>query len=368
MKNLYLHIPYCAQICPYCDFYKTANRSTESRFVKALIQEIQRNQDQGKQLETLYWGGGTPSLLSIQEFEAIFQSIRSSYGISDTCEVTVEMDPGTFDKEKADALFQLGVNRISLGVQSFVDEELQLLGRGHSAKEAVEGYQILREVGFQNISVDLMIAQPKQNMNGLRQSLEVIKGLKPEHVSVYTLDIEPDSVWGRMQTKDPNRISFLKDEAAADLMNESCRFLIECAYGRYEVSSYAINSKRESCHNKKYWAGVGHSYEGLGPSAHAFDGDRQRSQNIAHVGKYIDALEEGLSPRGFEETLSDEQQRMERIFLGLRTREGLSLDAISDKKTLISLKEEGYLLIGEKVVLTDKGMNVYNKIVDVLAK
>lgn len=366
MNHLYLHIPFCRKICPYCDFYKTANMSLKSRFVASLCREIGLTAPEGKtELKSIYMGGGTPSQLTAPEMGAVFEALHQQYTIKDTCEVTVEADPGTFDVAYASMLKGLGVNRISLGAQSFCDDELKQLGRFHQAKDIYKSYDILREEGFENINIDLMCCLPEQEESHLQHSLDEITRLNPEHVSVYALHIEAGSIWYQYQQSRPDRLKLGSQEEEYLLLAKTMIHLRQQGYGQYEISNYARDEHLESVHNWAYWRRV--PYLGLGPSAHSFDGVARRYKNVSHVKQYIDKIDANESSIDFDETLTAEHIYMERIMLGLRTKEGVSSDVFSSWDMVEMLIEEGFVVQDEKnknVCLTDDGISVYNTVVE----
>ena len=366
MKSLYLHIPFCRKVCPYCDFYKTANMSLKEKFVDALCKEMEQRTLEGRvELKSVYLGGGTPSQLTESEMTTVFESLHQNYLLGSDCEITVEADPGTFDEDYANILKNLGVNRISLGSQSFCEEELTLLGRFHKPEDIYKSYDLLRKVGFENINFDLMCCLPEQKQEHLQHSLNEIIRLNPEHVSVYALHIDPGSIWYQYQQKRPERLQLGTQDQEYDLLVMTMKHLRQHGYGQYEISNYAREESLESAHNWAYWQRT--PYLGLGPSAHSFDGVATRYKNISHVKQYIDKIDAFESTIDFSETLTDDQLEMERMMLGLRTREGVAPDAFACWGIVEMLIEEGFLAQDKKnknVCLTDVGITVYNTVVE----
>ena len=363
---LYLHIPYCKQICPYCDFYRTANRRSQDDFVKALCQEIKLKSLNSRHLgsiETVYWGGGTPSLLTQQEFSCIMGTLEEYYDLSLLKEHTLEADPATFDKDLALLWKEWGVNRISLGMQSFVDDELEILGRGHCEKDIYEAWDILQQVGFSNISMDVVTCFPRQKKKGLQHTLEQVVALQVPHVSVYALDIALNSVWGKWLKYRPERLVWPDDVAGEEMLALVGMLLGQADYKRYEIASYACDNRWESRHNWGYW--LGKPYWGFGPSAHSFDGDSLRSYNPPKLATYLVALQNNSLPLQEIDCLDQEQKRLESLLLGLRTCQGVSVASIEPQK-LEKLKQEGYVVVDKKVCLTEKGQNVYNMVLEML--
>ncbi len=363
---IYIHIPYCAQVCPYCDFYRTANHKGQNAFVVALCREIVLRAHQFSDrcvVDTVYWGGGTPSLLKMSQFERIVQTLWEHFDLSQLQEHTLEADPATFDKCLAQTWKDHGVNRISLGVQSFVDDQLQVLGRGHRETDVENSWDILGQVGLNNVSIDLMTCCPEQSIDSLQYSLKRALDWQAPHFSVYTLNLEPQSVWGKWLKYRPERLVLPHEDEEVDQLQLVSEQLFQAGYERYEISNYAKERQWESKHNWGYWQGK--PYVGLGPSAHSFDGDCVRSQNIASVSQYVKALQTDQLPPGEQEQLSDEQKDLENLLLGLRTREGVVYDKL-DRDIVQSLEKEGWVTTDSKVYLTQAGQNVYNKILEIL--
>ncbi len=323
MASLYLHIPFCEHKCIYCDFYSIAphegagdQNALIRTFVGALQAEIDlRNTAPfiGADYTTVYFGGGTPSLLPPGTIAAILEQLRERYRIRPDAEITLEVNPGTVDGDSLAGYRHAGVNRVSIGIQSFHEDDLSFLTRIHSAEQARACVRLAREAGIGNVSLDLIFALPGQTPERWRRNLEEAMALAPSHISCYSLIVEPNTPLYRMvQAK---QVQLVDPERDADLYEFTIDFLAQHGYAQYEVSNFA-RPGFESQHNSRYWD---HSnYLGFGPSAHSFWSDR-RWWNIANLQTYIDRLGNGQLPTAGEETLSRDQMMEESIFLGLRS-------------------------------------------------
>jgi len=330
--HIYVHIPFCARICPYCAFYKDLlDRSQTSRFCDALLRELtlheshQRTGDRRYLLRpsTIYFGGGTPTALNVAQLELLLRGFHERLELSQLVEWTIEANPGSVSARKAALLKQLGVNRISLGVQSWDEELLKLLGREHNAPQAEESFRILRDAGFENINVDLMFGLPGQTDDQWRATLEKTIALQPEHISTYCLTYEEDTEFFLRHA----RGEFRQDaDADGEFFEMTMATLEDAGYQHYEISNYA-RPGFESVHNRAYW--LGKDYLGIGPSAVSTIG-MQRWQNVCDYRAYIDRAFAGQSPRESSETLTNQMKRTERIALSLRTRDGVPAGELKD--------------------------------------
>ena len=364
VRHIYVHIPFCARICPYCAFYKDLlDRSQTSRFCEALLRELELYQGAAVssppgQLSdllhilpsTIYFGGGTPTALNIAQLELLLRGFHERLELSELVEWTIEANPGSVSARKAALLKNLGVNRISLGVQSWDEELLKLLGREHNAPQAEESFRILRDAGFRNINVDLMFGLPGQTDDQWRATLERTIALQPEHVSTYCLTYEEDTEFFLRHA----RGEFRQDaDADAEFFEMTMAILENAGYEHYEISNYA-RPGFESVHNRAYW--LGKDYLGIGPSAVSTIG-MQRWQNVCDYRAYIDRVLAGQSPRESSENLTDQMKRTERIALSLRTRDGVSAGDLKDFGTETDeLVELGLLRQSNgNFILTHKG-------------
>ena len=331
-RHIYVHIPFCARICPYCAFYKDLlDRSQSSRFCEALLRELELNESRrrtGDRLSllhpsTIYFGGGTPTALNIAQLELLLRGFHERLELSQLVEWTIEANPGSVSARKAALLKTFGVNRISLGVQSWDDELLRLLGREHNAQQAEESFRILRDAGFTNVNVDLMFGLPGQTVDQWRATLERTIALEPEHVSTYCLTYEEDTEFFLRHA----RGEFRQDsDVDAEFFEMKIGILEDAGYRHYEISNYA-RPGFESVHNRAYW--LGKDYLGIGPSAVSTIG-MQRWQNVCDYRAYINRALSGESTRTTSENLTHEMKRTERIALGLRTRDGISASELKD--------------------------------------
>jgi oxygen-independent coproporphyrinogen-3 oxidase len=317
IRHLYVHIPFCARICPYCAFYKELlDGSQTQRFCDAILRELATHaQDRHLRPTTVYFGGGTPTALTSAQLEFLVTGFHGALDLSDLVEWTMEANPGSVSPAKAVLLRRLGINRISLGVQSWDDDLLKLLGREHNAKQAEESFEVFRRSGFSNINVDLMFGLPGQTLGQWRETLERTLSLGPEHISTYCLTYEEDTEFFLRHS----RGEFRQDSDADVEFFELTMSILESAdYQHYEISNYARPGFR-SAHNRGYWSGA--DYLGIGPSAFSTIG-MARWQNIADFRRYSDLALSGNSTVGSIEHLTEEMKRAEKIALSLRTDDG----------------------------------------------
>ncbi len=319
IRHIYVHIPFCARICPYCAFYKDLlDRSQTSRFCETLLRELVGRDRRARRLlpSTIYFGGGTPTALNVAQLELLLRGFQERLDLSRLIEWTIEANPGSVSARKAAVLKRFGVNRISLGVQSWDDQLLKVLGREHNARQAAESFRILRDAGFTNINLDLMFGLPGQTADQWRETLEQTIVLEPAHISTYCLTYEEDTEFYLRQAQG----EFRQDEDTdAEFFEMTMATLEQAGYEHYEISNYA-RPGFESVHNRAYW--FGKDYLGIGPSAVSTIA-MQRWQNICDYRAYIDRVLSGKSPRESSEELTYEMKCTERIALALRTREGI---------------------------------------------
>ena len=341
IRHLYVHIPFCARICPYCAFYKDLlDRSQTSRFCEAILRELKRHQGEAiyrlrkatvRQARspqrtgdrrsllvpsTIYFGGGTPTALNIAQLEFLLRGFHEQLDLSQLVEWTIEANPGSVSARKAALLKKFGINRISLGVQSWDDHLLKLLGREHNAQQAAHSFHLLRAAGFPNINIDLMFGLPGQTIEQWRLTLEKTIALHPDHISAYCLTYEEDTEFFLRYACGEFRQDTDMD---AEFFEVAMSILEDAGYEHYEISNYA-RPGFSSVHNRAYW--LGKDYLGIGPSAVSTVGMR-RWQNVCDYRTYIDRVFSGQSPCASSENLTDEIKRTERIALSLRTRDGV---------------------------------------------
>ena len=318
IRHLYIHIPFCARICPYCAFYKELlDRSQTQRFCEAILRELQNHaRDRSLHVRTIYFGGGTPTALTTGQLQFLLGGFRRECDLSNLTEWTMEANPGSVSATKAALLLRLGVTRISLGVQSWDDDLLKLLGREHDAKQAEQSFEILRDAGFKNINLDLMFGLPGQTIGQWRETLERTIALAPEHISTYCLTYEEDTDFFLRHA----RGEFRQDtDADAEFLELAMSLLEQAGYEHYEISNYARPGFR-SDHNRGYWSGA--DYLGIGPSAFSTIG-MTRWQNVSDFRRYSDAVLAGKNPIGSVEHLTQEMKRAEKVALSLRTDGGV---------------------------------------------
>ena len=335
---MYLHIPFCVRKCPYCDFYSIADPTLIPSFVEALLCEIRLYRPTALTVDSLYFGGGTPSLLAPEDIGRIMAAVSNAFNMLPQAEITLEVNPGTVDADRLKAYRKLAVNRLNIGVQSFQAQHLRFLGRIHSAAAARRTIRDARDAGFENIGLDLIYGIPGQDSIAWRKDLQAAVAFAPEHLSCYMLTYATDTPLNRARLT--GEVRPLGEGRVADLFRQTVDFLGSRGYRQYEISNFAAAENRQSRHNWKYWTLV--PYLGLGPSAHSFK-DAVRHWNVPQVSEYIDKLARGEKPIAETERLTRGQQLTEAIYLGLRTVEGLRLGAFAqhfgcDFKTLFHEK------------------------------
>lgn len=363
MNGLYIHIPFCVKKCAYCDFYSVPfERSLAEGFIAALKKEIElRSADAGEGIrfvDTIFFGGGTPSLLPPGRTAAILESLHRHFQVSENAEITLETNPGTVDARVADELIAAGINRFSIGIQSFRPAELTLLGRIHTAAEAEAAVRLLRSAGCDTISIDLIYGLPDQTLEQWRETLERALLLEPDHISAYSLTWNNGTVLGRAIQS--GRRPAPEEDRVADMFLKTGEMLAAAGYHRYEVSNFA-KPGYECVHNLGYWTGG--NYLGLGPSAHSFSG-RRRFWNISNVTEYIDVLSQHQLPVEGSETLDNGQRRLEQLALTLRTDLGVPLELIPAALPVIerlSLEKLGTVRNG-RFVLNETGFLLADEI------
>jgi oxygen-independent coproporphyrinogen III oxidase len=338
LAGIYIHIPFCRQACYYCNFHFTTlpagrqgSPTHKNELIAALLKEIdlQRNYLQNEVVETIYFGGGTPSLLQIKDLRLQIEAIRNHFNVSETAEITVEANPDDISEKKLHEWKENGFNRLSIGIQSFFEEDLQWMNRAHSAKQAVDSLQFAVNM-FDNITIDLIYGTPALTNEKWKKNVDTVLSCNIPHISCYALTVEPKTPLQKMirlgtsENINPDKQS----EQFLLLMD----WLNEAGYEHYEISNFAKPGFR-SRHNSSYWSpganGQGKKYLGIGPSAHSFDGE-SRQWNIANNNQYIASLNRGVIP--FEkEVLTTNQQLNEYIMTSLRTMEGINLKLVENK-------------------------------------
>ena len=347
--GIYVHIPFCIKKCPYCDFYSITDQSLKQQFVKTLIKEMQMASGHSFLFDTLYFGGGTPSVLTPENIGRIIENAYGLFNISTDTEITIEVNPGTVTSEQLAEYKNIGINRINIGAQSFNDEILNFLGRIHSSNDADLTIRGARKAGFDNIGIDLIYGIPGQTKETWLSDLQMAVEFKPEHLSCYMLTYEKGTPLDR--DRQQGKFKPMADFLLGELFETTIEYLAAHGYVQYEISNFAKNTSRRSRHNIKYWSFL--PYIGLGPSAHSFIG-HQRYWNCRSVKKYIENIKQGRLPIEEKEVLSKEQQIIENIYLGLRKTDGIDIDVIDENlginfrqifaEKIKQLKKDGYIL------------------------
>jgi putative oxygen-independent coproporphyrinogen III oxidase len=391
--GIYIHTPFCRSRCSYCDFATGIYESdTADRYVRALTKEISRWNELGtpETVDTIYFGGGTPSLLSVNQLEAILTAVRARFAVDETAEITLEINPGDGGASAASklnggglaaavlqrdsrndffrALKQLGINRASFGAQTFNDRELKMLGRAHDAAGIGETFELLREAGFANINFDLIAGLPHQTLAGWNRNLERALELRPEHLSLYLLDVHEGTPLHEQITRGMRPQP--DEDLAADMYSVMIEEVCAAGYEHYEISNFC-RIGFASRHNTKYW--MRDAYYGFGNSAHSHDGGRRRWANERDALQYVESIERDDSPIVERTELSDDDARSEAIFLGLRLMRGVDLENYQAQfdvdlheqchGEIDRLKEAGLIEIDREVLrLTSRGALLSNEV------
>lgn len=357
-----MHIPFCKQACSYCNFHFTTSLRYKDDLVKALCKELELQQDylQGETLQTIYFGGGTPSLLSLDDCRQVLDTIRSLYPVNREAEITLEGNPDDVTMEKLAGWKEAGINRLSVGVQSFFEEELRWMNRAHNAGQAHQCIENIRKAGFTNYTIDLIYGSPLLSDEQWEQNVQTAIGYGVPHLSCYALTVEERTPLFKQITQQ------VKEDVDNDKQARQFLLLMQwlraADYEHYEVSNFARPGFR-SRHNSSYWRGE--KYLGIGPSAHSYDG-RARTWNIANNNAYIQAINNGKVP-GETEALTDVQRLNEYLMISLRTMEGVNLAQVESgwgKDTAVRLEQQLGRYITHSLVirngscfsLTDEGM------------
>ena len=358
--GIYIHVPFCGRKCAYCDFYSVNwSKSAAVDYTAAVLRNIRHYGDKARTVDTVYFGGGTPSLLTAEQISSIISEIRSCFALEESAEITLEANPCTLSAEKLAELRKIGINRLSIGVQSMIDRELKILGRMHTAERAEQAVLEAARAGFDNISCDLMIALPDQKPEDMRFSIDRLAALPIQHISAYILKTEDGTPFDCAEIRDRHP----DEDSTAELYLAMVELLEKQGFMQYEVSNFAKEGF-ESRHNTRYWKCL--DYLGIGPAAHScyegkrFAVERDLSAFIAADVQQVTVTDE--SPCGFEEF----------AMLRLRLKEGLILDDVPEHraellKKLPPLIKEGYAETdGERIWLTPKGFLMSNSVIEYL--
>lgn len=331
MAGLYIHIPFCRKACNYCNFHFSTSLNQINEMVSSIAKEMEmRAKEIDEEINTIYFGGGTPSLLHIGLLETLMNAAREHYNINDQAEITLEANPDDIDLEKAEAWKTLGINRFSIGIQSFADENLKWMNRAHNAKQSITAVDIIKQTGFQNYSIDLIYGTPGQSMEGWIKDLRTAFELGVPHLSCYALTVEEKTALNSLIKK--GELPEINQDEQAERFEALMQLSADAGYHHYEISNFALPGY-ESKHNSAYWEGA--VYLGFGPSAHSFDGVK-RKWNISNNNAYIKSLTNHLLPHK-EETLSKKDVLNEYIMTALRQSKGI------EKKILLQKGGQTYL-------------------------
>lgn len=323
--HLYLHIPFCRQACHYCDFHFSTNTSNKRGVVEAIAKEIILRKDYlpKENIETIYFGGGTPSMLEEAELDLLLDTINQHFAVAKDAEITLEANPDDLQKEKLQQFYSAGINRLSIGIQSFHEPHLKFLNRIHSAGEGEICVKTAQEVGIRNISIDLIYAIPAPDHGILMEDIQKAFALDIAHISAYCLTIEPQTAFGSWLKK--KKIQPIDEEYAAQQFEILVKTLAKNGYEQYEISNFARNG-HYSQHNSSYWKQ--RPYLGVGPSAHSYNGV-SREYNVSNNARYVEAIRTQMIPATLE-TLSPADQTNEYLLTGLRTKWGVNKDKLEN--------------------------------------
>ncbi len=348
MAGVYLHIPFCKQKCHYCNFHFTTSLRYKNELAGALLDEITLRKDYlgGQPVETVYFGGGTPSLLSIEDCISFIEKLKSSFQLSPGTEITLEANPDDITEEKLIAWNQPGINRLSIGVQSFFDEDLQWMNRAHTANQAIDNVQLAKK-HFDNITIDLIYGLPGLSNEKWEENVRKALSMNIPHLSCYALTVEAKTPLDKM-IREKKTQNIDPDKQASQFLL-LMQWMEEAGYEHYEISNFARPGYR-SRHNSLYWSG--HNYIGLGPSAHSFNGT-SRQWNIANNSQYIESIRQLVLP--FEiEVLTETQKLNEYIMTSLRTMEGLNLEKLEETASLrLQAASKKYIASGKMSLKAD---------------
>lgn len=370
--GIYIHIPFCEQKCPYCDFFSITNRNRIPEYIEGLHKEMTLSKAPHVRIDTLYIGGGTPSLLTPKQVGKIVDWTASYFDLDPSAEMTLEVNPATATKRDLQDYAAFGFNRLNIGVQSFNDRQLTFLGRLHNSQQALRAVEAAKEAGFHNIGLDLIYGLPDQTPSMWKSDLMQAMRLGPKHLSCYMLTSEPHT-----QLDDDirsGRVVPLKEVLVSDLFRMTHSFLGAAGYEQYEISNFARGARWRSAHNQKYWNFA--PYFGFGPSSHGFMLP-ERWWNHRSLDRYLADLNQDRLPRSDQEKLTEEQLLMEALYLGLRQTDGLDLSDFQQQfhidfklffhATLDRFEAEEWIILDDqRCRLNVEGMLFLDHIVDEL--
>lgn len=322
MSGIYIHIPYCKQACHYCDFHFSTSMKTKNEMIDCIVKEMDiRKSEFSKKIDSVYIGGGTPSVMTNLELETIFNGLEKKISISDIKEITIEINPEDLINEKLEFYYEIGINRLSIGIQSMNNNILKWMNRSHNKNQIINGLNTVKEIGYENISLDFIYGTPKNLIRDIKDELLEILKFNPTHLSCYHLTIEDGTYFGHLEKK--RKIKRIEDDVSQKEFQWISEKLKSKNYQHYEISNFALQGK-QSFHNSNYWNQS--SYIGLGPGAHSFRNSTRR-WNISNNRLYIKNIKAGV-PYFEQEVLSPYDLVNEKIMLGLRTLNGLDKNYI----------------------------------------
>lgn len=368
MSGIYLHIPFCKKACHYCDFHFSTSLKNRDNFILAVLQEIDNTKHflEDKHIKTIYFGGGTPSILEVDELAIIINKLKETYKVSETVEITLEANPDDLTKTKTAELSSTGINRLSIGIQTYQEDLLKKLNRSHNKQQALDCVINAKDSGFHNLNLDIIFGLPDSTDTSFQQDLDTLIKQNPQHISAYWLTIEEKTTFGKW--KKQGKFLSLPDEKALAQWSLLKIAFKKAGYIQYEISNFC-KPTFESKHNGNYWKGI--HYIGLGPSAHSFNGTK-RSWNVSNNNKYIQALKNNTSYQTTE-TLSREDKVNEHIMTGIRTVWGVNLTFLRDtldcellniQQAVIErhISNSEITVCKDKILLTDKGQQFADEI------
>lgn len=374
MAGIYLHIPFCKQKCNYCDFYKEVSQHSTDQFTGALVSELRLRAAylNSASVRTIYFGGGTPSVVRYDQFQTIFDTLHSEFNIDPSAEITLEANPDDLNPAYLAMLGKLPFNRLSIGIQSFDDKELRSVNRRHTAQQAIQAVHDAREAGFSNLSIDLIYGLPGQTMDQWKYNLERAFGLHPEHISAYGLTYEEGT--GLWKQRARGKIVEVADEVMLQMYRYMLLQMNDKGYDAYEISNFALPGYR-SQHNSSYWQLT--PYLGVGPSAHSYDGI-SREWNIANLQRYMVGIESG-NPFTEKEVLTEQDAFNDFVMVKLRTKEGINLTETESRfgkmmkdwlfrQSNTYLRSRHLMLEEDSLRLSLEGIEISNRIIADLMK
>ena len=376
MKSLYVHIPFCQSRCIYCGFYSTTLLALRDEYIAAVAREMTMREPDSD-IGTIYLGGGTPSQLSTEQLRTLLYNINKVYHVSPDAEITIECNPDDIDEEYALELADMGFNRVSLGAQTFSDEQLRIIRRRHNAKQVDNAVSLLRKAGINNISIDLMFGFPDETLSQWESDIQHAIALQPQHISAYSLMYEKGTPLHRLLAE--GKIRETSEDLSLQMFETLVSSLSAAGYEHYEISNFAllpsrstVNSPFRALHNSNYWHDV--PYIGIGAAAHSYD-LRERSWNIADVKEYIRITNSGSRPIEDYETIDPDTHYNDIVTTAMRTREGIPLEILTTEqreyllKTAKPMEERGLITITPTHVhLTHRGIFVSNSVMSEMMK